>query len=233
MEVVYFLSIGKVRKNNEDGLLIDDILQIDSINKPKKIEGEFKKIIVSDGMGGLDNGDVATKILLEELKNTQIKTKEDIETIIQKSADKFLPNSGCATAGITFETGIVFNVGDCRVYKKMDIFLNQLTKDHTLARQMVDLGKIDEEEIPKFDKKNVLTSAVMKNQIIQIYQKEIKIKKGDIFLLCSDGLWGEFELEELEECFEGGDVTKIGENIFQALQNKPQNDNISFVVVKV
>ena len=233
MEAVYFLNVGKVRKNNEDGLLVDDILQIDSINEPKRIEGEFKKIIVSDGMGGLDNGEVATKIVLEEFKNTLIKTEEDIETIIHKSANKFLPNSGCATAGISFKTGIVFNVGDCRVYKKIDIFLNQLTKDHTLARQMIDIGELEEEDISKFDKKNILTSAVMKDRVIQIYKKEIKIKKGDIFLICSDGLWGEFELEELEECFESSDITKIGDSIFQTLQNKPQYDNISFVVVKV
>jgi len=232
MEAIYFVNRGKVRENNEDGVLVDDILVVDSMDKPKKIEGNFKKIVVSDGMGGLDNGEVATKILLETFKNSEIKS-EDIESTIQKSADKFLDNSGCATAGILFDSNVVFNVGDCRVYKKVDIFLNRLTKDHSLAEQLIDIGELDEENILEFEEKNVLTSAVIKNRDIKIYSKEIKIKQNDIFLVCSDGLWGEIVIDELEECFDSDDIEIITDNLLKLLDKKEQKDNISFIIVKV
>jgi serine/threonine protein phosphatase PrpC len=233
MEVIYYINKGKVRGNNEDGLLVDDILVVDDMDKPKKIEGSFKKAIVSDGMGGLDNGEVATKILLNNFKESNINSIEEIQETIQKSADNFLDNSGCATAGILFESGIVFNVGDCRVYRKMDMFLNRVTKDHSLAEQLIEIGELKEENILEFDKKNVLTSAVIKNKKIEIYTKKIKIKKNDIFLVCSDGLWGELSLDELEECFNSYDIEKIATNLIDLLNEKEQNDNISFIIVKV
>ena len=232
MEAVYYVNKGKVRENNEDGILIDDILVIESMQSPKQIEGNFKKIVVSDGMGGLDNGEVATKILLETFRDNEIKNQDEIKNTIYKSADNFLDNSGCATAGIIFDR-FVFNVGDCRVYKKVDMFLNRLTKDHSLAEQLIDIGELDEENILEFDKKNVLTSAVIKNKDIQIYTKEIKIKENDIFLVCSDGLWGELSLDELEECFESEDITEISSNLLKSLELKEVKDNVSFVIVKV
>ena len=146
MEAIYYVNKGKVRGNNEDGILIDDSLVIDSMSEPKKIEGDLKKIVVSDGMGGLDNGEVATEILLETFRDSEIKSLEDIEKTIQKSADNFLEKIGCATAGIIFD-GFVFNVGDCRVYKKVDIFLNRLTKDHSLAEQLIDIGELSEDDL--------------------------------------------------------------------------------------
>ena len=232
MEAIYYVNKGKVRGNNEDGILIDDVLILKSMSEPKKIEGDFKKIVVSDGMGGLDNGEVATKILLETFRDSEIKSLEDIEKTIEKSADNFLENIGCATAGIIFD-GFVFNVGDCRVYKKVNIFLNRLTKDHSLAEQLIDIGKLSEDDVIEFEKKNVLTSAVMKNRDIKIYTKEIKIKENDIFLVCSDGLWGEFSLDKLEECFDNDDIEKIGVNIVNSLKDKEIKDNISFVIIKV
>ena len=232
MEAIYYVNKGKVRENNEDGILIDDILVIESMQSPKQIEGNFKKIVVSDGMGGLDNGEVATKILLETFRDNEIKNQDEIKNTIYKSADNFLDNSGCATAGIIFDR-FVFNVGDCRVYKKVDMFLNRLTKDHSLAEQLIDIGELDEENILEFDKKNVLTSAVIKNKDIQIYTKEIKINQDDIFLVCSDGLWGELSLDELEECFESEDITEISSNLLKSLELKEVKDNVSFVIVKV
>ena len=233
MEIIYYVNKGKVRENNEDGVLIDDILVTASMKEPEKIKGNFKKIIVSDGMGGLDNGEVATKILLETFKTSELKTEEDVKNTVFKSAGNFLENSGCAMAGISFEGNLAFNVGDCRVYKQVDIFLNRLTKDHSLAEQLIDMGKLSEDDIIEYEKKNVLTSAVMKNKDINIYVKKIKIKKNDIFLVCSDGLWGEFGLDELEECFNSNDIEKIVVNILDSLKDKEVKDNISFVIIKV
>lgn len=233
MEALYFVNRGKVRQNNEDGILIDEMVVCDSMDEPKKIDGDFKKIVVSDGMGGLDSGEIATKILLETFRESEIEEIDDIQKTIQKSADRFLDNSGCATAGIIINKGFVFNVGDCRVYKKVDLFLNKLTRDHSIAEQLIEIGELSEEDILEFDRKNVLTSGVIKNRTIQIYAKKVKIKKGDIFLICSDGLWGELSIDELEDAFGSEYLEDIGANIFKTIKNKKQKDNISFVILKV
>ncbi len=249
MEIAYFTNVGSVRKNNEDAILIQDkIIWNVSLNKVyfEYIENEYIILAVADGMGGHERGEIAAKITLETLKDIKPKNSEELEYTIKKARDKLEKYAkenpealglGTALAGIIIKNneGIVFNVGDCRVYKKIGNFLRRLTKDHTLAEELVDRGIITEEEVLSFPNKNVLTSAIIGDNYqtdMQIYIKEIKVKENDIFLVCSDGFWEVFKNEELENLFISDNIKDIAKNIIQNLRGKILKDNISFVIAK-
>ena len=139
-----------------------------------------------------------------------------------------------AVAGLFLgDSSFVFNVGDCRAYKRQDIFLGKITSDHSLVQKLVVSGEITEEEAMEHPKKNVITSAIVPKGQVEIYAKKISVYDGDIFLICSDGLWGEFGIDELEECFEDDNIDEINKKIQQALLNKELADNVSYILLKV
>ncbi len=250
MEIAFFTNIGHLRKNNEDAILIQDKLFSEvSFNEVRflEIEDDYLIVAVADGMGGHEKGEIAAKITLEVLRREKPKTEEKIEESLKK-ARNFIeyykdknPEAyglGTAVAGLIKYSDyiIVFNVGDCRVYKKVGKFLRRLSKDHTLVEELIDKGYLNEFEAKNFPNKNILTSAVVGDDYqteLQIFIKKLKFKEGDIFIICSDGFWEVFEEEELEKIFNCDDIREISDKILKDLQNKVLKDNITFVILKI
>ncbi len=250
MEIAFFTNIGHIRKNNEDAILIQDKLFSEvSFDEVQflEIEDEYLIVAVADGMGGHEKGEIAAKITLEVLRREKPKTEEKLKESLEKARDLMEyykdknPDAyglGTAVAGLIKQSDytIIFNVGDCRVYKKVGKFLRKLSKDHTLVEELIDKGYLDEFEAKTFPNKNILTSAVIGDDYqteLKIFTREFKLKKGDIFIICSDGFWEVFEEEELEEIFNSDDIKEISDKIFKNLQNKVLRDNITFVILKI
>ena len=251
MEIAYFTNIGHVRKNNEDAILIQDYLFSEvSFNEVRFLqieEDDYLIVAVADGMGGHEKGEVAAKITLEVLRREKPTTEKELEESLEK-ARKLIeyykdknPEAyglGTAVAGLIKNKDyiVIFNVGDCRVYKKVGKFLRKLSKDHTLVEELIDKGYLNEYEAKVFPNKNILTSAVVGDDYqteLKIFIKKIPYKKGDIFLICSDGFWEVFEEEELEKLFENDNIKKISEKILKSLQKKVLKDNTTFVILKI
>jgi protein phosphatase len=144
-------------------------------------------------------------------------------------------DTGCAVAGMVLShESFIYNIGDCRVYKKEGEFLNQLSKDHTVVQGLIDNFEIDEEEAKIHPNRHVLTSAITPSkEEIKLFIKDIKLFNGDLFFICSDGVWGEFELEELEECFSVLGIEEIDTAIQIKLQTKNLQDNLSYILLEI
>ncbi len=235
MRVIYYTNNGKVRTNNEDGVLIGNEILLSSMNEPQSAEGSFLLLSVSDGMGGSEYGEYATKAFLSNVATTKIDNQEALLRIVEKTQKELAGiDTGCAVAGIVMaEEAFVFNIGDCRVYKKEDIFLNKLTKDHSVVQKLIDSGEITEEEALEHPKKHVLTSALTPTSQVEIYAKKIILSEGNIYLICTDGLWGEFGIDELEACFEGDSIDEINQRLLEATMSKKLEDNISYILLEV
>jgi len=236
MRVIYFTNTGKARDNNEDGIAIDELAQTASMQTSKMLEKNCKNLSVCDGMGGTKYGEVATQTFLNLITSTTITSKDELVSLIETVKEQIKEiDTGCAVAGIVLaDEKFIYNVGDCRVYKKEGDFLNQLSKDHTIAQKLIDSGEIDEEEAKNHPNKHILTSAISaKTKQIELFSKDIKLFSKDIYFICSDGVWGEFELEELEECFCALEIEKIDENLQQKLQQKNLGDNLSYILLEI
>ena len=250
MEIAFFTNIGHLRGNNEDAILIQDNLFSEvSFDEVKflEIEDDYLIVSVADGMGGHEKGEVAAKITLEVLRREKPRTEEKLKESLEKARNLIEyykdknPEAyglGTAVAGLIKYSDyiIIFNVGDCRVYKKIGNFLRKLSKDHTLVEELIDKGYLNEFEAKNFPNRNILTSAVVGDDYqteLQIFTKKIKFREGDIFIICSDGFWEVFEEEELEEIFNSDDIRKISDKILKSLQDKVLKDNITFVILKI
>jgi protein phosphatase len=235
MKVIYYTHTGRVRTSNEDGLLVGEILMIEPMSEPEIYLESADKLCVADGMGGSRYGEVATKTFLSLLQEASVQSTEDIDIVVRQTQKTLRGiDTGCAVAGLILgEEPFVFNIGDCRVYKKEGIFLNKLTRDHSVVQQLIDSGEITEEEALVHPRKHILTAALTPTSTPEIYAKKIKVPSKAIYLLCTDGLWGEFGIDELESFFESDVLEEIDQKIQAALENKSLKDNISYILVEV
>lgn len=200
---------GLVRANNEDSYAI-----VDS-------EGGFPcALILADGMGGHNRGELASQIAVDyarsrlEAEFAAASWPEDIERmladIIEKSNVKVylgsLESDDNRGMGTTLTLALLVNdqihiahVGDCRAYLLRENELVRLTVDHTLVQEMVDAGTLSMAESVGHPRRNVLTRALGVPEYIQPDKLSLPVQKGDRLLLCSDGLYGSLEEDEIKQ----------------------------------
>jgi len=243
MKIYFYTNIGKIRTNNEDGLLVkcrseNYIVYEASLSTPIKKEDFCYFFTVVDGMGGTEKGEIATKVVLENLKKYTFNTKEELQNIFKFSIEELEDakvDSGCAVAGIKIDnnTAKIFNIGDCRVYKKQKNYAKRVSKDHSVVEEMVDSGLISFTEAHNHPKSNLLTSSIMPYKDFKLFFTEDNIKENDIFLVCSDGVWGELSIDEMDECFERSNIDEINEELFNKLTQAEQKDNLTYILIQI
>lgn len=230
-------NIGKVRKHNEDAFYVSP-------------QGGY--FIVSDGMGGLAAGEIASAItretIIECFENSFVNTNS-VEKLMkdafskanaavrkQVSETNTKKGMGCTCVVLAFRDNNFFvsYVGDSRVYLFRSGKLKQLTRDHSYVEELFLRGLITEEEKKDHPYKNTITRYIGHTEKIEVDTFSGPVLNGDEFLLCSDGLTGEVEDKQIEEILKSkSEPTKqVNALIEQALENGG-HDNITVVVVKV
>ena len=223
--------VGKIRKNNEDSLTV--------------IEPET--FVVADGMGGQAAGEVASKMLIESVKNFLLSIygvwNEDIlakailkaNVEILREAEKNPNYQGMGTTAtilhIDKKHAYFAHVGDSRIYRLRNKNFEQLTQDHSYVEDLVRRGEITEAEARVHPMKNILTQAVGVVENISVDTANFLIEDGDIFLLCTDGLTNMVADESIAEIL----ITSSNpaEDLIQAALDGGGADNISVIVVEV
>jgi protein phosphatase len=130
------------------------------------------------------------------------------------------------------ELAITGQVGDSRVYQCREGRVKRLTEDHTLVAWQVKQGIISEAEAERSPHKNVITRAVGSRDYVQVDTRVTDVEVGDQFLLCSDGLHGYLEDQELPPILELG--PPVAAKHFIDLANKRGGrDNITAIVIEI
>ena len=250
VKALYITNKGRVRQNNEDALLVGNrVFGETSFNSFGFEEFELKGSLpfaVADGLGGHSCGEKASKLTLEVLKENTPQKLRDVKEIIlkaKKRLDEFIENGhefcygmGTALAGVYIfpDKVYVFNVGDCRVYRFRDGKLELLTEDHTYIFRIYKEGKITYDELRLHPERNILETAVMGGypDIPEVFVKETDIKRGDNFLICSDGLWEALSFNEKVSCMSKENLKRRGECLY-SLSLENSKDNISLILLEV
>ena len=124
------------------------------------------------------------------------------------------------------------NVGDSRLYVMNDV-IRQLSTDHSLVQEMVRLGGINPEEAKYHPDKNIITRAVGAKETVEVDFYEYRLKKGDIILMCTDGLTNMVEDEEILHITKSSrDVVETVERLIRKANENGGNDNIGIVVAE-
>lgn len=191
--------MGRKRKINQDAA---DIFIPDAESSLPPL------MIVADGMGGHNGGEVASAIVVEAFreKYAQQKSAEDLpqflrdcveyahEQVKERAAnDASLDGMGSAVVAALIEKDKlhVINVGDSRAYLMWAEKTIQVSRDQSLVAEQIRAGLITPEEARHHPRRNVITMAINTNRasVIPIVT-EIDFGPNDVLLLCSDGLWG-------------------------------------------
>lgn len=236
-------DIGLVRQNNEDCWA-----QVP----------ELKFYVLADGMGGHRAGEVASreavKALCEHFRQTiaiagpnlsideahglvQLSIEHANQSVYDLSkTDPELQGMGTTICCLYCHSkGIIYaHVGDSRIYRLHNHKLEQLTKDHSLLRELVDMGQIDEYTAEDFLYKNIITKAVGTERSIDPSVHICDIKNHDIFFMCSDGLSDMLTLKEMEKIvLENPSIESAAKILVDQAKAKGGLDNITVVIIKI
>lgn len=230
MRYAALTDTGKVRENNEDSCC-----------------GDGRIFIVADGMGGHRAGEVASASAIEvflgfEKENRGLdpleRMREGIlaanhELYERAQNDPLLEGMGTTFTGVLVEEGLFLgHVGDSRAYLWREGELSQLTRDHSLVEQMVREGYITRAEVRKHPQRNIILRALGVSGELEVDLDSLVTIPGDRILLCSDGLTGSLEDEEIGTIIsEHGDLDECCRGLVDAANDRGGMDNITVVVI--
>ena len=231
---------GKYKTKNDDCFLINSFVS-QSEDKKQQLSKNHFVVAIADGVGSSEFGDIASKVLLENLsKNANILSHQIILNIIKNTNQELLKNyKGKASTvfSIVYATDekiITYHIGDTRVYKlTANNNLVQLTNDHTYTQKLIDDGVISEEMRFNHPKKNIILQSLgSKAEIhIDIYKNSFEV--GEKLLLTSDGIHDYMKESEVEDIMFGSKnmQTNIDRLIERAVLNKSKDD-ISVIIIE-
>jgi len=239
MDIAVISDTGLYRKKNEDYSLV------------MKSYGLF---VVCDGMGGHKGGEIASRLAVESIREYMLNEIGDkpidnpiavVNTAIKK-ANQIIWAQGQAnpewhemgttiTAALLKENRLsIANVGDSSLYIMHDNILKKVTRDHTLAEQMVNDGLMKKEHKRNSAYNHILTRALGVQPEVNIDNFEATIHYQDIILLCSDGLSDMLEEKEIAEILQiNTSIEKNASMLLDAALEKGGYDNITIILVRI
>mgnify|MGYP002725646632 FL=1 len=202
---------GKVRDHNEDAI---------------GLNSDMGLLVLADGMGGYQAGEVASSIAVQTITDMAIEgatreERDDIDphtglmrqTIVLRDAvaraNKIIfqtaqSQTHCEGMGTTLVAAMFYDnkisiahVGDSRAYRLRNNQFEQLTMDHSLLQELVDRGFYSEEEAQRSTNRNYVTRALGVEPTVEVELQEYDVLPDDIYLLCSDGLPDMVEDEDI------------------------------------
>lgn len=228
---------GPCRQNNEDAVLVR--------SDP---ECGFHVFAVADGLGGHRAGEVASHMVVETLAEGQPSPDRPerwlrqafnaanlaIWNHSQGHPEAFNLQSTATALVLTAHEALIGHVGDCRVYLIRDGVIVQCTSDHTQAVEMLRLRIITAEQAVHHPARNQLTRSLGAELFVNVDISRRPIQQGDVFVLCSDGLWSELTREEIvNEVAADLDPVAVAASLIQVAIARGAPDNVSVVVVRV
>ena len=232
---------GCVRPQNQDAY---QIVQLDR---------STLLCVLCDGMGGAKSGNIASKlavdVFVQEVRQNHKPgmTRDQIDQMLRSStklanftvydqARQFEDFSGMGTtlvaAYIAGNKATVVNVGDSRCYAVNGEGIQQVTVDHSLVQMMLSRGEISPEQAKDYPGKNYITRAIGTEPTVECDLFRRTLERGDALLLCSDGLHGVVDDQEmLYEIVHGADQENCCRRLLEIALMRGAPDNVTSVLV--
>ena len=230
-------AIGLVRQGNEDSGFVSPQL-----------------IVVADGMGGHAAGEVASRIavqVLESLVPSLISTEIDedsVEDLLMHSLHSIDSEISVVTDEDTDKRGMgttltallirdkyisLLHVGDSRCYRLRGNTLEQLSNDHTVIQELLDQGAISQAEAVEHPQRSMLTQALRGDGDVTPVLQMYEIKKGDRYLLCSDGLSGVLTEKEIKIGLKKSNKDEAVKFLVDATYVNGAPDNVTVLIADI
>ena len=218
---------GKIRDNNEDYAY-----------------AKGNVLIVADGMGGHNAGEVASRMAVDTavaVLNDDIRNiKEEIENAIDKANEKVYSMATGERNGMgttmdicVYSEGRMFlgHVGDSRVYIIRDDKAIKITRDHSYVEMLLSKGEITKEEAENYPMKHMITRAVGVEATVECDFYEFEVKKNDKLLMCTDGLTNMVSDEIIAKIITEAENPQVAAmKLVSAANDAGGKDNITVIV---
>jgi len=249
LQCVGMTDTGRVREHNEDTIAWDSNIGL---------------LVLADGMGGYNAGEVASGIAVKTIVNLVRESieREDLSApdpgsgqsrtaIILRDAitraNKIIfqtartqPNCegmGTTVVGALFHDNrvTIAHVGDSRLYRLRGETFEQVTLDHSLLQELVDRGFYSPEEAQRAANKNYVTRALGVEASVEVEIQEHPAQRGDVYLLCSDGLSDMVEDDDIHLTINtfGANLDTVAKHLVQLGNDNGGKDNISVLLAQV
>ena len=258
---VYGVSdVGRTREHNEDAFMVADLDKAQPLTFPAEqtqVPGEHGTLfMVADGMGGAAAGEIASSmavdVILSELRGkwssgpgtdpkvfavTLHDATEVANDRIHEYASEHPENRGMGTtatvAGILGDTLYIAQVGDSRAYLMRQSKVRQLTKDQSLMQRLIEAGEITAEEAEVSERRNMILQALGPEAAIKVDITHQQLRRGDVLVLCSDGLSGVVRDHEIERVArESSDLVTLCHQLISLANESGGPDNITVVAAR-
>ncbi|MCL2740079.1 MAG: Stp1/IreP family PP2C-type Ser/Thr phosphatase [Oscillospiraceae bacterium] len=223
MKILGHSDIGNKRKENQDAFYID---------------AQNRYAVIADGMGGEAAGEIASNAVISAIK-TKLDKRAPLKEAIQfanemvfEMAEGEFEGMGSTVVIVGFDKKLaqIASVGDSRAYLLRGDDLKQITTDHSMVNTLLKIGKITENQIANHPQKNLLTRAIGTDKKIDIDTFELELAKGDMLLLCTDGLTNAIADYEIKELLKAGNTP---EQLCKLASKRSGKDNCTVIVASV
>ena len=241
MRVAAKTDVGRIRLANEDCYCAGEL------------PGEVAWAVICDGMGGAVSGDIASQTAANSISDSIVNSYQEhmgsrsIKRLLVSALDNAnlrvfdlsMANETLAGMGTTVVAAIVAgrvahiaHAGDSRAYIYDGRRLAQLTKDHSVVQEMVDIGQITEDEARIHPRKNLITRALGVGETLDIDYCEEELPAGSVLLVCTDGLSNAVDLDEITEILRKHSFADCAEVLVRRANENGGADNITVVLVE-
>jgi serine/threonine protein phosphatase PrpC len=226
-------NVGKVREINEDSILALPQAHLWA---------------VADGMGGYEAGNVASNMVVTCLEDLQ--TFETLNEVVNEVEDRLLDvnhrileyadimlegrtlGSTIVSLIIQGRVGVCIWAGDSRLYRFRNRQLIQLSQDHSQVQEQIQQGYLTPDEAENHPDSNIITRAVGAQHELYLDINVFSTQLGDIFLLCSDGLYNMVSLQAITETLLQYPLEEAVESLIEQALENGADDNVSVILVK-
>jgi serine/threonine protein phosphatase PrpC len=257
VEVFGKTDVGLVREHNEDSFLIADVsggVRAGDARDPFtfKLGEKGGLFLVCDGMGGAAAGEVASQMAVDSIYDALSAAEPQqrdafarlLRRAVQQANERIFNQSRdnqsergmgttCTVAALVDDCLVVAQIGDSRCYVLRDGKLAQVTKDQSLAWQLIEAGAMTADEAKAFEHANIILQALGVQERVEVVLSQVQLRKGDVALLCSDGLHGPVADEEiLAVMIAEPNLQAVGEALIQKALDRDGPDNITVVLAR-
>lgn len=237
---------GRVRTHNED------FLGMVAPENPAQGRTHGWLFALADGVGGLDHGEVASRAAVESVlsgfrsasagdphsqllpKLVQAANAHVFELGMTSGSNGRAMATTLVACSLRFDRAVVAHVGDSRCYLIRNGHARQLTRDHTVVNDQVRLGVLSAKEAVESSTRHLLSRSLGCNLFVSIDVSDHQVHSGDVLLLCSDGLHGAIQTEEVAELVtHSADLEVAAQKLVAIANERDGSDNISVELVRI
>lgn len=204
--------------------------------------------VVADGVGGHHEGEIASRLIVDKLSriNThdrlsqlvnevEDRVQEVHQDLVRRAAaggkDMIIGSTFAALLAVT-RFAVCLWAGDSRVYRLRDGLLDQITRDHSHVEELIEQGTLQRELAEDHPWANVITRAVGAGEKLFLDAEFLELRRGDRYLICSDGLYKEVSESDMADHLQYGDSMSICKTLVALALDKGASDNVTVVVIK-